>query len=436
MEATYNFLTSGQKLKAAREYLGLKQRELECENLSRGMISLLETDNCKAVMTPALANKLAKRLNYLQQKIEVYLPYKLTADYLLEGVKEQAEKVIKNNINMLLVIKKDKGAFINILKKSERIIKCYEVDISLRLEIYKLSLKFFFDNSDFDMAEKYAYKCNDIYEKQNDTENIFLIKDKIIRINYLQEKYIRVIVVAESIRIDNIIIKMPEYQNVCFNTALADYELNQFNECLKWINRLKNFELPVEKELAVLNLKANVLGELSQYEEAEKEHLYIIEKSVQAENYDFAANSYSNLAEIYLRKKDIVKADEFIRSALSIDIKEEVIKGNVLLNAFLLSIIKNESKLARYYFKQALNIELKLKRYAKQQKLLDLYFDFCFSNCLGDEIKYILSVLNDMDVTKINAAGIYFKAAYYFNPDSDILKQGMLVLNKDMLKNI
>ena len=82
-----NFLTNGEKLKSTRKYLKLKQEDLVDENLTRGLISMIEIGKREISNTVAL--KLVEK--FQQRAKELNIKFEIDNGFLLRSPSEDAE---------------------------------------------------------------------------------------------------------------------------------------------------------------------------------------------------------------------------------------------------------------------------------------------------------------------------------------------------------
>ena len=110
-------ISDGDKLKAIREKYNLKQEEISGKDITRNLISEIETN--KANITKNTAEVIIKNLTEVAKKNGFQITE--TVEYLMEDQVVQANKVLDDYIEELktLLISKD-GSFIEVLKKSRK----------------------------------------------------------------------------------------------------------------------------------------------------------------------------------------------------------------------------------------------------------------------------------------------------------------------------
>jgi transcriptional regulator with XRE-family HTH domain len=89
------FLTSAEKLKATRKYLKMRQEDLVDENLTRGLISMIEIG--KREITKNVAIMLYNKFEEKAKNLNIEL--KIDNNYLLRSPSEDAELYCLKNLN-------------------------------------------------------------------------------------------------------------------------------------------------------------------------------------------------------------------------------------------------------------------------------------------------------------------------------------------------
>lgn len=89
------FLTTAEKLKATRKYLKMRQEDLVDENLTRGLISMIEIG--KREISKNVAIMLYSK--FVQKAIELNIELKIDNTYLLRSPSEDAELYCLKSLN-------------------------------------------------------------------------------------------------------------------------------------------------------------------------------------------------------------------------------------------------------------------------------------------------------------------------------------------------
>lgn len=140
-------VTDGEKLKAIREKYKLKQSDLSGTDITRNLLSEIETG--KAVITKNVAEIVIKNLKEVARRRGLKVTE--TVGYLTENTVTQAEKILDGYITKLkrLLISKDEG-FIETLKCA----KGFLADWSINQKAVLI----------YDLAGDYYYINNEMYE--------------------------------------------------------------------------------------------------------------------------------------------------------------------------------------------------------------------------------------------------------------------------------
>ncbi|MBZ9637684.1 helix-turn-helix transcriptional regulator [Clostridium sp. FP1] len=125
------FLTPSEKIKETRKYLKMKQEDLQDENVSRGLISMIETD--QRALAKNVAIKLAEK--FKQKAKELDIKFEIDENFLLRSPAEDAE---------LYCLKKLEGSIIN-----EEII-----EIACKFNLLEIKASFYSKKGDFYLARK------------------------------------------------------------------------------------------------------------------------------------------------------------------------------------------------------------------------------------------------------------------------------------------
>ncbi|MBZ9626094.1 helix-turn-helix transcriptional regulator [Clostridium sp. FP2] len=125
------FLTPSEKIKETRKFLKMKQEDLQDENVSRGLISMIETD--QRALAKNVAIKLAEK--FKQKAKELDIRFEIDENFLLRSPAEDAE---------LYCLKKLEGSIIN-----EEII-----EIACKFNLLEIKASFYSKKGDFYLARK------------------------------------------------------------------------------------------------------------------------------------------------------------------------------------------------------------------------------------------------------------------------------------------
>ena len=94
------FLTQSEKIKETRKFLKMKQEDLQCENVSRGLVSMIETD--QRALAKSVALKFVEKFKQKAKALDIN--FEIDENFLLRTPTEDAElyclkKLEEFNIN-------------------------------------------------------------------------------------------------------------------------------------------------------------------------------------------------------------------------------------------------------------------------------------------------------------------------------------------------
>lgn len=364
-------LSDGDKLKKIRKKYGLKQEEITGNEITRNLISEIETN--KASITKKTAEIVIKNLTSLAKKRNFKVAE--TVDYLMENQATQATKILDNYIEELktLSISKD-DSFIKILKEAESFLIDWDIK-DKKLNIYELTGDYYCNNNEMYQSAVYYEKALALLSRVFLDKKLLSILKKLSMVygyigNY--NKSIECCNFALS-RFDDISLK--DKIILRQNNALA-YKLTKNFE-----GALYNIEIAekiVDKNdtsqyIKILNNKAICLCEMKLYKEALKlfnQILGLINEN-QIEEYLI---DLINIANVYIDLNDKNKSTEYLNiittqlpnlkdtSSYAADIYFDI--GNIYKKF-------DKLNLTEAYYLKALDFSKKQKSYILATKILN-----------------------------------------------------------------
>lgn len=355
------FLTPGEKVKKIRKMLKIKQRELQDENITRGFISMIESNRSR--MSIDTAKKIAKKFNERAKELGINL--NINEEYLLLTAKQEAEKYCleKLNNNIKLEHIKDIDEIIEISEKyglTEMKIKAYikRADLEFENHIYK---KAFLD----------YHEALDILVNIGNTSLQAFLYNKLGRCKINEGDYIEALTYFNkalyySLQTNDLKTK----KNAIYNIALCYKKLNKFDAAFEYIDEYlslidKNEEFTHYVYINIL--KANCYKDKKEYEKAINLYQDLI-KEVNDADITLVGYIYSNLAEIYLEQSN------FDKSLECFNIAEKIRRDNDMTNLHHTLIDKA-------------NVYIKNENYNEALKLLEEGINLSYRN---NDIEYIL----------------------------------------------
>lgn len=297
-------LTPGDKLKELRKKYGIKQHEISKNDLSRNMISMIETN--KANLTESTAKLLIENIKEICKKKS--LEFDVSLEYLLESVESQSEKIVKE---LIFIIDSTPEKILNDEFQSN-LVKVLSILDKYNLKHYKATIyaklgKFYKLKYDYSTAYTYYLMA---FENFNNLFNNIKLIDLAIDISFCCGKLNRH---KEKLEFSNLArIYMP-------NMPLDQSYKLEYNDVIA-LKNLKNYDTAIEKILSIeksfssvlesnptraLNLmilKANCYTEIKSYKTALEIHLEILDQS--KDHIEQYLITLVNIIDIYIRLND------------------------------------------------------------------------------------------------------------------------------------
>lgn len=275
-------LTQGDKLKIIRKKYGIKQDELSGIDITRNLISEIETN--KANITKSTAEIVIKNLKQIASRKKMEITENI--EYLLETELEQANKILDAYINELksLFISKD-GSFVKELKETEEFFIKWDIK-DKKIDIYELAGDYFCAQNDYYRSVIYYEKVIAILGKLNGNGKVLTVFRKLSLAYFYINKYNEVIQCCNFALRYYPNMDKNDYCVFVYNSALANKKLKNFSKAL-------NGFVKVEKEIDdnEYSKKFYVLTQIANCYEAMK-------------NYNEALSSYDEILNFISEKKD------------------------------------------------------------------------------------------------------------------------------------
>lgn len=280
-------LTQGDKLKIIRKKYGIKQDELSGNDITRNLISEIETN--KASITKSTAEIVIKNLKQIASRKKIEITENI--EYLLETELEQANRILEAYINELknLFICKD-GSFVKELKETEKFLIKWDIK-DKKIDTYELAGDYFCAQNDYYRSVIYYEKVIAILGRLNGNEKVLTILRKLSLAYFYINKYNEVIQCCNFALNYYPNMDKSSYCVFVYNSALANKKLKNFSKAL-------NDFIKVEKEIDdneyskkfyVLTQIANCFKRLKNYDKALSSYYEILNfisyNGNDAENY-------------------------------------------------------------------------------------------------------------------------------------------------------
>lgn len=372
----YVVLSCGDKLKSLRKKYKLKQDELSGTEITRNLLSEIETG--KANLTRNTAEVILKNLKAIANKKKIKVSE--TVDYLMENETAQASKILDKYINELrnLSITKD-NSFIETLNEVENFLMKWDVK-DKKIIIYELAGNYYCNNNEM-------YKSIIYYEKEIDLiGKLFPSKDLINVLRKLAKVYEYVGNYRESIkccefalnRFDDMSkeeVVVFRYNNAFSYKKMGNYQIALDN--LKVAEELVN-ETDSISYIKILNNKAICFCKMKMYNDAIKAFNKIFEL-IDKDDVEKHLINLINIVDVYM---DMEERDKVIEN-LNVIINDlgNLSNDSPYIPEVCFEIGKiygqlNEMNLSEKYYLKALDFCEKRKNYVLANDVLCALVDF------------------------------------------------------------
>ena len=312
-------ISTGEKIKKLRLDIGLNQEDLTNDEITRSLISMIE--NNKRSLTYKTAKIIANTLNQYYQN----LGKEITPDYLLETETQQAERLIKEELEKMqkLLDNPVPGSEVAVEQGFNKMIqfsKEWKLN-SMIAELLETRGRFYAGTYQYNKALKDYFVALELYLKESRYDNIISVYIAIGSSHFylsLFEQALLYFIQAENIIQNhfNTIIDV-EYKIglVYYNKMLCYRKLKDLKAVLNELSRFKELDIKDENlKLKVLIIEGNTYRDLSSFEKAKKIYDRILKHNSAPDNLSLV---YENYAELYYSQKEYVKSLEYINLAIS-----------------------------------------------------------------------------------------------------------------------
>lgn len=414
-------VTAGEKLKDIRKKYKIKQYELSGNELTRNMISMIETN--KAGLTKSTAEILLKNIHRLCE--EKSIDCDVTLEYLLESDEIQAKKIcddfiklLNSNPNKVL-----EDEFETSLIEIQKLLDTYKLR-DKKLTIYLKLSDIFDDCRDFYKSYLYSLRAFENYDDLfNNPELINLIIKITYYCNHLK-KYKETIDFSKLAYIYMPNLPKDKEYKLKFNTVKAYKNLKDYDSALTEIDSIwNNFKEKLNSEsiekISIMILEANCLSEKNFFIDSLQIHMKILELT--EDNIELHLVTLCNIIEVYIKINDSQKLKEYIDKSIFYLKKYEKLE-NKIYSSEIYKLIGlgfytiNKFEMSKIYFNKALSEAKKYKEVdviiSAFEKLLSIAIT---TNCTDEvnDLKNQLIEIISLELLPINNVVIFQFIKYY-----------------------
>lgn len=259
-------IADGDKLRAIRKKYGLKQDEISGNDITRNLISEIETG--AANITKKTAEIIIKNLKEMASKKGFKVTE--TVEYLMENQVVQATKILDNYITKLkrLLISKD-DSFIETLKTAKSFLADWNIN-EKAITIYEVAGDYFYIQNEMYESIMYYEKALTAVGKLVPSQELLQIFSKILAAYIHAGNYDKAIENATFVieHFDNLATK--DLFHFAYNRAWTYYLIRKYELALAYIDKLEKVANKEDKQnyFILLDTKAVCFCETKRYEEA------------------------------------------------------------------------------------------------------------------------------------------------------------------------
>ncbi|MFD3158829.1 helix-turn-helix domain-containing protein (plasmid) [Haloimpatiens sp. FM7330] len=400
----------GKKIKKIRKEFNIKQQDLTGGEITRNLISMLEND--KINLTFTTAKIIAQQLNKICKKRNS--DFKITPEYLLESVDDQANKIALDFLNYLNNIDynipsdfKDK---INQIQKFFMKHDIYEN----KFNIYKKIGDIFKENKLYYNAYSYYLKA---FEHSSRLINNKVKIDLLISLSFCCGRINKYKKVLDFDKLAlTYIDEMPEniHYAIRLNNSLAYKNLKYYDKALKELDFMsKTFKTPILREFEVLTLKGNCLKEKKHYTEAIKTHKTLL-SIIDEHNIEKIFIIYCNIIEVYIELKDITNLKIYLNKCISLlkqynEIEYKAYCAEIYNDMGLGYKELDELDMSKHFFYKAIKV-------GKEQRKLSPII-----SALNNLFKLLCEIEDDIEINNLKNAVLELISIDILSKNDDII---------------
>ena len=420
------FLTTGEKVKKLREQLNLTQDDLVAENVTRGLISMIETG--RRDISYKTAVRLAEKFNGKAEELNIIL--NIDEGYLMRSPSEDAEIYCLNKL-------KNEDITQSTIDEIWILIKQYDL-LEVQAKTYFKFGEIDLEKKNFDKACANYDQAIKIYKSMGKNEKLGYIYERMGISKTRDLKYDTAIVYYGLSQYYSFVYDDKATQRLCLYNLANNYKkTNEIDLALETVEKcLLLCEKKEDIYIYAYNIKAQCYESKGEYDRAIDIYNLLLEEISDNKN-SALGYVYNNLGLNYCHKNDFKESikcfemaenilNELDKSLLSHTIIE---KSHVLLKQKLTVQAVTTVKLGLKYAKEYSDIEYLLKG---NYILADIYDN------LNDTEQLEEIYLKIVDLLKLNKEynslkSIYNKLAImYLNQDKTDLCKKYLLLSKDL----
>lgn len=302
------FIEVGEKIKRLRKQLGMTQEDLQAENVTRGLISMIETG--KREVTYSVSIKLADKFNKKASELDFTL--NVDADYLMRSPKEDAKLYCLAQLKDNEISQEKIYEVLGLAEKYELL----EVKAKAKFKLGEICE----EDKKYDEACNYYNEATEIYKIINKEKDLANIWFRMARTKEKSLQYDAAIVYLNLSSYYAVAYENKEIQKLCLYNLANDYKrTNRIELSINMVDKCIELCTEEDEEIFIYaqGIKATCYEARGEFTEAISIYKEIINKISNNKN-KFIGYAYTNLGNLYTKlnkfkdgMKYFNKAEEF-----------------------------------------------------------------------------------------------------------------------------
>ncbi|MBL4937722.1 helix-turn-helix transcriptional regulator [Clostridium sp. YIM B02515] len=424
-------LSPGQKIRKIRKEFKISQKEITGGEITRELISIIE--NNKSALTPAVAQIITDNINKICK--EKNINFNLSAEYLLEDINVQSNKIADNFIEFLCNNENNLSKDISEdIKEIELFMAKYDVP-EKKMIIYEKIGDILRNQKEFNRSYIYYIKAYENHNRLFNDIRLFKLLQKIGNTCIHLCKY------TEALDFNNLALvyndNVPEElkYKVLYNNILAYMYLKKYDKALIELEHIKTtFKNLTKENVFKLNiLKVNCMRHKNFYSDAFKLNEYLL-KTLDDNDTENIILVMANILDIYTVLKDTHNVKLYIDKLIYLvnnynDIEKSYHSPNTYNQIALSCSLINNTDLSIEYYKKSImackyhrNIDILLKSLNELLTILVKERNLSEINFFKNDVLELLSLhIIEANITPI------FKLLDFYNDINDNENVGSLL---------
>jgi HTH-type transcriptional regulator, quorum sensing regulator NprR len=409
------FLTTGEKIRSLRKRFGMRQQELEDENITRAFISMIETG--KRGLSRETAKNIAEKLNKKAEDLGTSL--NIDENYLMRTLAEDAEVYCLQKLNNAPT-KDEIDVIVEVAKKY-----CLT---RVEAQAFKTLGDYEFEGEGYSEAFIYYMISLDLYKDTDDKRFIAYLYNKLGVCKFKRLEYIEANSFFGRANYYAILYKDSKIEkHTNYNAARVFKKLEKYDDALEYIQRYLEF---CDKEAELKDyVHANVLKASCYRQKKNKDKALNVLGKLMDElievNSELGWYVYNNIGEIHLDENNLESSLECF------NIAEKIADESCKCNLSWTYIQKSEVFIKKGLLDEALKFAYKGLKLAVEvkdiltvinsyHKLIDIYTSLGdFTNLRSSYIK-LVDILKNKEAYKGEVIKIYNKLALLYLEQNDV----------------